>query len=272
MTIVLSCFKRIVITFLLCSSLYAQTSAFHFNPKKIQAGIAYHYVKTEKDGTNPENISIYVAAPERLEVFKFHEPGTRAGLVLAKLDYQLFQVNRLESYAVTGVDEKCLVATMDFDAQNNVANVVVTANGPIPEKTPIGFVPFHVYNFDLTSLNFMMRHLVNPEGRFKVGIADPNFTEQGPLFVYRGEVEIKYVSEEEHDGVLCRRYDIDGSGVLNRGGSIWVRKDGEYFQEVIMDLPDNPSWQSFRLTLKNVEPMSSDSWQKFMSAHFQKTP
>src|SRR5262249_40689531 len=187
--------------------LYAQTSAFHYNPKKIQTGVVYHYVKTEKDGTNPENVSIYVSAPDQLEVFKYHEPATRAGLVLAKLDYQLFQADRFESYTVTGVDEKSLVATMDYDPQNKAANVMLTANGPTPEKTPIGFVPFHVYNFDLTSLNFMMRHLVNPNSKFTVGIADPNFEPQGALFLYHGEVEIKYVSEEQRGGVLCRRYD-----------------------------------------------------------------
>ncbi len=62
-----------------------------------------------------------------------------------------------------------------------------------------------VYNFDLGSLNFAFRHLAEPEKSFTLGIADPTLAEQGPVFAYKGEVEVKFVGEEKREGVLCRK-------------------------------------------------------------------
>ena len=252
--------------------LSAQASKFRYQPAKAESGVVYHYDKTEKDGTNVEHISVFVANPNRLEVFKFHdEPGTRAGLVIATLDYTSFQASRLESWAATGAEEKALVATMEFPNASKAAKITFAGSADEHEFTEIKFTPFHVYNFDLTSLNFMMRHLVDPHAAFQIGIADPNFQEEGPLFLYRGEVTVKYAGDDTRNGSECRKYSIDGPGVQNRGGFVWVRKDGEYFEEVLMDLPDNPNWQSFRFVLRKKEKMSAGDWQKFMKAHFAST-
>lgn len=251
--------------------LTAQTSKFRYQPSKAASGVVYHYDKTEKDGTNVEHISVYAANPNHLEVFKFHdEPGSRAGLVIATLDYTSFHASRLESWGVTGADEKALTATMEFTNGSKAAKITFAGSADEPELTEIKFIPFHIYNFDLTSLNFMMRHLVDPKGSFKIGVADPNFKEEGPLFLYRGEVTVAYAGDETHNGADCRKYTINGAGVENRGGFIWVRKDGEFFEEVLMDLPDNPNWQSFRLSFKKKETMNAQGWQQFMKAHFRK--
>ena len=248
----------------------AQVEKFKYQPSKVDVGSVYHYVKSNKDGSLPEQIVIYVAAADRLEVFKYH-PETKASqsaLVIAYLDYKLFHADKLESWRVTSLTDRALVASLEFDEKTKMVEVKIGDGAT--EKTEMKYIPFHIYNFDLSSLNFMMRHLADPESSFQVGIADPNFAQEGPLFLYRGEVKVDFAGDEKREGQDCRKYKIDGPGVSNRGGFIWVRKDGEFFQEVDMDLPDNPNWQSFRLVLQSKEKKTPEQWKQFMDSHFSK--
>jgi hypothetical protein len=263
--------KTCLIALAFCLLLGVRASAqedvkkFRYQPKKISVGTVYHYVKTNIDGTHPEQISIYVAAPDRIESFKFHPQGERAGLVIATMDWTNFSVKRLQSWQVFAGGEKKLFATLTYT--NGEATVSIPATGKPDEKTAIKHLPFHVYNFDLASLNFAFRHLVNPHATFTIGIADPTFKES-PLFAYKGEVQIEYVSEEQRNGALCRKYKIDGRGLENRGGFIWVNKAKEHVEDMEIALPDNPDWQTFKFLLKRIEQMAPAQWETFIKAQF----
>jgi hypothetical protein len=249
----------------------AQADQFEFQPGKIKTGVVYHYVKTNIDGTNPENISIYVASADRLEVFKFHEPGTRAGLVVAQMDWKNFQAATLSSYGVFSATEQILAAQLKFDAAAKKMEAEIPAQDRPLEIIDFGYLPTHLYNFDLTSLNFAFRHLKNPTGAFTIGLADPTFAQEGPAVRYRGEVNIRYINDEKRDGHDCRKYSIKGSGLENRNGFLWVNKQGEHFQDLEIELPDNPDWTTFKLNLKKVENMTADQWSQFQKDHWKTT-
>lgn len=242
--------------------------AFRYQPRKIEVGIVYHYLKTNIDGTNPEHISIYVASNDQIESFKFHPKGTRAALVIATMDWSTFSAKNLESWQVHADKEKALVATLRYLPAGREVEVAIPIMNKGPEQVTIKYLPFHVYNFDLASLNFAFRHLVDPAKPFKVGISDPTFSDSGPAFSYRGEVEIAFLGEEVRAGELCRKYRIDGPGLQNRGGTIWVNKRGGHFQDLEIALPDNPDWQSFKFKLQKTERMNRLQWAQFQKAQF----
>ena len=266
--------RKLIAILTLCLAFAAPAGAqssvnkFRFQPKKVVVGACYHYLKTNIDGTNPEHVSQYVASRDRLEVFKFHPKGERAGLVIAEMDWSTFSAKRLESWQVFKSGERKLFATLVYLNAEKAVDVSIPSMRKTAERTIIKQLPFHVYNFDLGSLNFAFRHLVNPLQSFVIGIADPTFREQGPLFSYRGEVEVAYVGEEMRQGVRCRRYKIDGAGLENRGGTIWVNKSKGYIEDMEIKLPDNPNWQSFKFRLTGVEQMSRAEWEAFMKAQF----
>lgn len=246
----------------------AQIDAFRYQAGKNQTAVVYHYLKTNIDGTNPEHVSIYVAAQDRIESFKFHPQGGRAGLVIATMDWSLFSVKKLESWQVFKDKPNILAATLDYlPASREVAVALPFMNRPT-EKVAIPFLPFHVYNFDFASLNFAFPHLINPRKPFRIGVSDPTFSDEGPAFRYRGEAEVTYIAEEIRGGALCRKYRVDGPGLENQGGTIWVNKTGGYFQDVEIKLPDNPNWQTFKFKLEKVERMSRAQWEEFMKAQF----
>lgn len=151
----------------------AQTPVFRFRPDRVAVGTVYHYVKTNVDGTQPENISTYIVTRDRIESFKYHEKGTRAGLVIADMDWQNFMAKKLESWQVFAKDDRKLFATLTYDAANQSVVVSIPAAKPEPETVKIERLPFHLYNFDLASLNVAFPHLADPKKSFTVGIADP---------------------------------------------------------------------------------------------------
>ncbi len=260
------CLILLVTTAYVCAQ--DTTSAFRYQPAKIEIGAVYHYLKTNIDGTKPEHVSIYVAARDRIESFKFHPKGARAGLVIGTFDWAAFSATTLESWQVFADKEKVLVATLKYLPASREVEVALPFMNRAAEKVAIPYRPFHVYNFDLASLNFAFRHLVNPRKPFKVGISDPTFSESGPAFLYRGEVEIVYDGEERRNGVQCRRYRIDGPGLANRGGTIWVARSGEHFEDVEIALADNPNWSSFKFKLQSKGRFSPAQWRDFIKAQF----
>ena len=88
------------------------------------------------------------------------------------------------------------------------------------------------------------------------------------MICYRGEVTIRYVGDEARNEAPCRKYRIDGPGLENRGGFIWVNKADEHVEDIEIDLPDNPNWQSFKFRLQRLEQMDQAAWEAFMSAQF----
>lgn len=247
---------------LIPAPLTGQVSAFRYDPARVPLGMVYHYLKTNIDGTHPEHIVQYVAAHDRMEVYKFQAPATRAALVTAWVDWELFSATRLESRQVWK-DSTRLIATLVYDRAAREVAVDVFGRA---ERTAIPRVPFHVYNFDLGSLNMALPHLVNPRATFTVELADPTYQEQ-PIFRHRGAVEVRYLEDAERDGQACRAYRIDGPGLEGKGGTLWVRKDDGFAQDIEIALPDNPSWTSFKLRLERRERMTPAEWEAFRLAH-----
>ena len=241
---------------------------FRYQPEKLTVGAVYHYVKTNLDGTAPENVSLYVVSPDSVVALKFHPGAERAGLVCARLDWKIFCATSLSSWQLFYTGERRLFATLKYLPQEQSALVEIVAAGLAPEKTPIKRLPFHLYNFDFISLNLAFRHLIAPEKSFVLGIADPTFSETPPSFAYKGEAEIKFLGEEQRGGVACRKYAIDGAGLQNRGGLIWVDKKAEHIVALEIALPNNPDWRSYKLRLLSVGKMNQSAWEAFIEDQF----
>lgn len=246
-----------------------QLKKFKYDAKKsIPAGTVLHYVKTNLDGSKPEYVSQYIASENVMESFKFHPKGERAGLVIAEMDWGNFSAKSLKSFQVFPDNERKLFATLAFDAAKSNVEVSIPVLKKEIEFLSIPYQPFHIYNFDFGSLNFAFAHLKNPKKNFVVGIADPTFKNEGAMTEYRGEAAVEYIGEEKRNDVLTRKYKVDGKGLNDRGGYIWVNKDKNYFEDIEIEFPDNPEWTSFKFKLLKTEKMSRDEWEKFIAAQF----
>ncbi len=243
------------------------TAKFRYRAARaIPAGTVLHYVKTNLDGSRPEYVSQFVASGGVLESFKFHPKSPPAGLVIAEMDWKFFAAKSLKSWRVLGKDERKLFGTLTFDAAARRAEVSLPTVRSAAETFDFKQVPVHLYNFDFGSLNFAFPHLSDPLGSLCIGVADPTFKESGPLVEYKGEVTVSYLNDERRNNVAVRKYRIDGAGLQNRGGFIWVNRRRGWIEDMEIDLPDNPDWTSFKFKLLRVERMSRARWEKFIES------
>jgi hypothetical protein len=253
----------------LTSAVAAQddTAKFRFRASRaIPAGTVLHYVKTNIDGSQPEQIAQFVASPNMLEAFKYHPKAPPAGHVIADMDWRTFSAKRLTSWRVLGKDERKLFGTIDFDGKTKRATVSIPSAKSEAETFAFGRLPVHLYNFDLGSLNFAFPHVTNPAGSFVIGITDPTFRENAPFVEYKGAATVAYQADETRNKVPTRKYRIDGPGLQNRGGFIWVNKQHGWIEDIEIDLPDNPEWKTFKLKLQRVEKMTRAEWDRFIAA------
>jgi hypothetical protein len=235
---------------------------FRYQPGKIRTGEVAHYVKSNLDGSKPTRVSIFVVAPDRLEVAKVEAEVNDAAWVRARFDWTLFTADDLKAAVINldgSVEER---ATFVVDRARGTVDVTV---GDRKGSAAWRQLPFHVYNFDFTSLNFAWRHLVDPKAPFTIGIIDPTFQKEGDLIFYRGDAKIAYVGEETVEGKKCLRYRISGPGIENTTGSIWWDPKSGWLQRVEIPFRDNPDWNSFKLELQSIESMTPAAWKKFVA-------
>jgi hypothetical protein len=245
---------------------FAQPPVYKLRPERIAVGTVYHYVKTNTDGTQPEQISLYIATRDRIESYKFHPKGSRAGLVTAEMNWKNFVPAKLESRQVFPTGERKLFATLTLDADEKNITVSIPSAKPEPETVKVESMPFHLYNFDLASLNVTLPHLADPKKAFTVGIVDPTFKPE-PLVAYKGELRVTYEKDEQRNGVETRRYRAEGNGIGGKG-TIWVNKKLGHIEDMEFDVANNPDWKTFKLKLTKTEKMTADQWQSFIAAQF----
>ena len=71
------------------------------------------------------------------------------------------------------------------------------------------------------------------------------------------------IDEETCEGVRCHKYKIDGPGLENRGGLLWMSKIDPHIIDYEIDLPDEPGYQSGKLRLERTEQMTEEEWLAF---------
>ena len=235
---------------------------FRYQPSKIRVNEVAHYIKSNLDGSKPTRVSIFVVAPDRLEVAKVENDVNDAAWVRAHFDWKLFTSDRMEAAVINldgSIEER---ATFAVDRAKGAVDVTV---GDRKGSAAWKQLPFHVYNFDFTSLNFAWRHLIDPKAPFEIGIIDPTFQKDGPPIFYRGDARIVYTGEDEIHGKTCRSYRISGPGIGGTTGTIWWDPKSGWLEKVEIPFRDNPDWNSFKLELEGIELMTPAAWKKYVA-------
>jgi hypothetical protein len=240
---------------------------FRYQPEKIAVETLYRYEKSNIDGSRAHDIALYVAAPDQIEALKWLAGEGAATLVTATIDWTTFSEAESKSWLLDRQGARNLVATFKQLAGTNKLGSTLNLGGKQYEQTlTIGHYPWHSYDADLASLNFTFRHLVDPAQPFTIGIVDPNWDFAAPALLDKGTVEVLYLADERRGGIDCRKYRIDGAGLEQRGGFLWVSQAGEHFVDYEIALPDEPGFDSGKLRLKGVQTLSAAAWQAFINA------
>jgi len=262
-----------LVSLLIANAASAQdaSSAFIYQPDRVPVGTVYHYTKSNLDGSHAAELYVFVAPATDLEVLKLEPESTTAAYVRADMDWTAFAAARLDAWHLTetGLTPQLY---LDFD---HAADTATAYMGPMAMPVSFEALPVHLYNFDLMSLNAALPHLHAPEADFAVGIVDPNWTlfagekvdpqpvlENGLL--YKGKAHFTYQGQDSHRGLTCHTYRVDGPGLDDQEGMLWVSAEDGHIVLFEHPTPDNPAWDTFKLEWKETLRMNGGAWRGFM--------
>ncbi len=199
-----------------------------------------------------------------MEVFKLEEGAPILAFVMADFDWDTFSANHYRSYFRLANGQFMDQAHSTLDTGSHDFEVWEPRSESV--RTAIGHYPVVVYNFDLLGLNYVFRHLKDPEGSVDIGIADPTWDDAGVPFAYMGTVTIAYIGDEDYKGTACRKYTLGGPGLNNQTGYIWADRELGHFVNVEHPWRDNPDWIDFKLELQSMRSdVSLAEWHELVA-------
>jgi hypothetical protein len=242
----------------------ARAAGFRYESGRIPVGRVYRYEKSNLDRSDPSEIALFLASETRLEVLKWSTGVPEGTLVVAEMDWETCSVSTFHTYHIDEHGGRSLKAELATSPDRKRIDVRL---GEQKISCPLERFPWHSYDFDFASLNVALRFLTDPSGETELEIVDFVHGAGGPAFVDKGGVVLAYESVEERAGLDCRRYVIDGPGLEDRGGSMWVAQGDDVFLVAFeIDLPDEPGMSSGRLEWRRSETMSAGEWEAFVGA------
>lgn len=249
---------------LLAALLLAACAGGPAPPAAPAVGAFYHYVRSNQDGTAPEQIYQYRASVTALEVGKEVSRCTNAAFVTAVFDPARgqgasFVGGRLKSDL--GQDQ---FAWLDYDAAARMLHARVPQAG-IDARARVTGEPFILYDFDLADLNARFAGAAPPRAgfRFAVNLIWPPAGADGVLRDL-GWADARFAGGETHLGRAALRYGVTG-GV---NGALWLDARAGHVIEARFAEPNHQEYADFRLVLQRVEGDGAGAWRAVRAAHW----
>jgi hypothetical protein len=240
--------------------------AFVYRAEALPVGSAFHYRKSNIDGSHASNVVLYVAAQDRIESLKWSEGHRAATLVKAEMDWDLFSVRRFETWRFSQGEGGQLRGWLEAGEESGTYHY---SFGPFEGDSTVESAPWHSYDFDFASLNLSLRYLRELEGSFGFHIADA--IPQGDSWVFGnvGAVTMSFEARETRGDREVRRYAIDGPGLDDRGGWIWVDIEDRIITDLEIEKPDEDEYQNNKLLLLETEQLTEAEWQELVASKWE---
>ena len=251
-----------VVFYGLCFSLACNASQpfdIYLKSAKVPVGKVFIYQKSNLDNTNIGKIAVYYSRIGEIESFKWHEGNSRATVVNAKINSASLNVEYFDAYRLYS-DGKIMPRSKLETISKNEINII---DGGKERRIKIKNIPWHSYDFDFASLGYSYRFIKDKKSENSFNIFDLDSSQKPPVFRDYGVVTMKYHSEEERRSKTLLKYQINGEGLENRGGTIWFDKVGQHLVGFEIQKPDERGYNSGKLVLDRIIELDEKGWQLF---------
>ncbi len=217
------------------------------------------YEKSNIDGSNKGQIAVYYQQEDQIEAFKWHEGNQHATVVRAWIDQDDYTVRRFEALRTDHLGNENLNGVLEV-AVDRTINIQFGDQQQVFQSAP---AQWHSYDFDFSSLGYAFRHIRRNNRPISFNILDIDPSQSPPKLKDFGNVVMEFEGEEEKWSRNLLKYHIDGPGLDNRGGYIWFDKSDGFLVGFEIDKPDESSYESGKLVLKEVLEMEKTEWTAF---------
>lgn len=228
----------------------------------------YHYVRTNSDGTLPEQIWVYLPDAAHVEVVKVVQRCRRAAYVTGELDVARNQPRVLIGGRLAEDGSQQAFAWLTYDDATNNVHASVPEAGLEADLT-IAHEPWRMYDFDLSDLTALNAGRAPPREDFSFNalVIWPEEGAENPLRDLT-LVNARFVGGEDHAGAATVRYAV--SGGLN--GDLWLDARNGHVVEARFNEPNHLEYRDFRLLLQSVTQDAADEWREVRLSHWRGCP
>jgi hypothetical protein len=235
-------------------------AACHATPRPAHVGRLYHYVRSNHDGTLPEQVVVFRRSATEVAVYKAVERCKTAAYVTAEIDPATGDARRLVAGKVARDGTQAAFGTLVREG----STLVLTA-GELSDRIELVDRPWHLYDYDLATLS-----RTQPTA-FSFGVALVWTDGTDPLR-YLGRADAAFVRVEAHRDARTLRYEVGGPAFGERGGPIWFDAGGGHIVEARWGLPNHDGYDDFALVLQRIEDGGESAWRALLRAHYANCP
>jgi hypothetical protein len=245
-----------------CASTPAPT---HTSPT---IGRLYTYVRSNLDGTAPENIYVYRSGAAELEVGKMVARCTNAAFVTAELDLARRQPLSLVGGRLARDGTQTPFAWLTYDRTAHRLHAQVPS-ADIDQYVAVDGEPWTIYDFDLADITALNAGRAPAPADFDLAVALiwPVEGSRNP-FRNLGRAYFRYAGAEPRLEREALRF--EASGGLN--GQLWLDAREGHVLEARFAEPNHVGYRDFRLVLRSVEDNAADRWAAARAAHWADCP
>ena len=231
-----------------------------------------HYVRSNRDGSEPEHVVQYRPTRTGIAVYKWVEHCTTAAYVTAEMgedvhDGRLYVAGKV---AKDGSQAAFGTLTLDAAAPALAVDISPPGAGRIQMRHPLQSRPFIIYDFDLADLNaFLQERRPRKDFAFALPVIWPG---EAKMFRDLGTLRASHRGTERHAGRDTIRFDLAVDGPAPASGSLWVDAEGGFIVEAELGLPNHQEYRDFRLKLERAEPGSKAAWDALTARQHANCP
>ena len=249
----------------LALALAALTAAI---PAQARDGSAiYHYVRSNTDGSNPENIVHFFPAPGEVAVYKWVSKCTTAAYVTGFMDDEVKEATRLVAGKVGEDGGQAAFGQVVLDEASRSLTVTMDV-GPmhVEEMIDAGADRWFLFDYDMADLHTMFR-AHHDGGDFDAGMR-LIWTAEPPFFRSMGKVHFadQGVATDE-EGRARRTYRVSGEDGVE--GTILLDAADGTMVSATFNRPNHAGYDDFALDLVQVKPGGKAAWDALIRDHYE---
>ncbi|NIJ22466.1 hypothetical protein [Sphingomonas japonica] len=211
------------------------------------------------------------SSPTLVEVVKTRARCSSAAYVTATMDPEIGYAVSLSAGRLLPNAERKVFGDLTQVKNGSLRLHMATDAGPLNETMalPLGR-PWHLYDFDLASLNAaLVGHVPNRQPiQFSLPLA---WNGGPPILRNLGSVTLNFVAAEQHNGQPALRYRATGTSAAFTGGPIWLDARRGHILTVEWGTPNHAEYRDFTLRLHHVHH-GANAWRRLLSGHLTHCP